>query len=117
MRIWDVSPQKLCRNHLLGEHRELHALWSILTKKKKGYAHHPETLRWEGKLQALYQRHELLVREMKCRGYNHKSPLDEKLAGGASKQTDYIHSHREQIMLLTEKQCACFRHDSSEDSS
>jgi hypothetical protein len=43
MRIWDISPKRLCRNHLLGEHRELHAVWSVLTKGKKGYARHPET--------------------------------------------------------------------------
>ena len=67
MRIWDISPKKLCRNHLLGEHRELHAIWSILTKNKKGYARHPETLRWKGKLAALYSRHKMLVEELKNR--------------------------------------------------
>ena len=36
MRIWDIAAHKLCRNHLLGEHRELHAIWSILTTGKKG---------------------------------------------------------------------------------
>ena len=48
MRIWDVSPKKLCRHHLLGEHRELHAIWSVLVNGKMGYARHPETLRWRG---------------------------------------------------------------------
>ncbi len=33
MRIWDIPPKLLCRNHLLGEHRELHAIWSILTQE------------------------------------------------------------------------------------
>jgi hypothetical protein len=33
--------EKLCRNHLLGEHQELHAIWSVLVNGKKGYAHHP----------------------------------------------------------------------------
>ena len=41
MRIWNISPKKLCRNHLLGEHRELHAIWSVLVNGKKGYARHP----------------------------------------------------------------------------
>jgi len=41
MRIWDIPPRKLCRNHLLGEHRELHAIWSILIRSKKGYLKHP----------------------------------------------------------------------------
>ena len=61
MRIWDIAPKKLCRNHLLGEHRELHAIWSVIVNGKKGYARHPETLRWMGKLKALYGRHEALV--------------------------------------------------------
>ncbi len=54
MRIWDLEPERLCRQHLLGEHRELHALWVILTQDKQGFSRHPETLRWRGKLQALY---------------------------------------------------------------
>jgi len=32
MRIWDVHVKHLRRKHLLGEHRELHDLWNILTK-------------------------------------------------------------------------------------
>ena len=42
MRIWDVPPECLCRQHLLGEHRELHAIWTILTTGKTGYTRHPE---------------------------------------------------------------------------
>ena len=109
MRIWDVSPKKLCRNHLLGEHRELHALWTILTENKKGYAHHPETLRWKGKLKALYHRHDLLVDELARRGYNHKSALDKKQATGDSKQTEYVDSCAKQVEILRQKPCACFR--------
>jgi Pyrimidine dimer DNA glycosylase len=54
VRIWDLDTTVLCDQHLLGEHRELHAIWSILTTGKRGYAHHPETLRWRGRLAALY---------------------------------------------------------------
>jgi hypothetical protein len=28
---------------LLGEHRELRAIWSVLVSGKKGYARHPKT--------------------------------------------------------------------------
>ena len=73
MRIWDIQPQKLCHSHLLGEHRELHAIWCIITNDKKGYSMHPETIRWKGKLRALYIRHQKLVKEMRKRGYEHKS--------------------------------------------
>ncbi|MBN3039140.1 MAG: pyrimidine dimer DNA glycosylase [Candidatus Omnitrophica bacterium] len=107
MRIWDIAPDKLCRNHLLGEHRELHALWVILTENKKGYARHPETLRWKGRLRALYTRHQKLVREMEKRGYKHKSPLAENLARGQSKQTRFVDSYRKQITILRNKNCGC----------
>jgi len=107
MRIWDIKPELLCRKHLLGEHAELHALWSILTKGKKGYAAHPETMRWRGKLGALFNRHEKQVKEMKRRGYKHNSPLEKKLATGKSRQTEYVDSPTEQIRLLRSKSCAC----------
>ena len=69
MRIWDVDPRVLCRQHLLGEHRELHAVWAVLTENRRGYRRHPETLRWEGRLRALARRHELLVAEMRRRRF------------------------------------------------
>lgn len=109
MRVWDVSPACLCRKHLLGEHRELHGLWNILTKHKAkgGYSRHPETLRWVGKTRALFNRHEALVAEMRRRGYNHKTPLNKALAKGAAKQTAYIDSPTKQRALLKQKPCEC----------
>ena len=107
MRIWDISPSKLCRNHLLGEHRELHAMWVVITENKKGYSLHTETLRWKGKLKAMYLRHEQLVFEMTKRGYNHKSPLDKRKATGNEKQYDYVDSIRQQITILKKKDCSC----------
>lgn len=108
MRIWDISPSLLCRQHLLGEHRELHAIWSVITKKKKGYSKHPETIRWKGKLKALYIRHQVLVREMKKRGYAHKSDLSAHLAKGNKKQDIFINTVSEQIEILKKKDCPCF---------
>jgi hypothetical protein len=107
MRIWDISLKKLCRNHLLGEHRELHAVWSVITKGKKGYSKHPETLRWRGKLRALYLRHSKLAKEMKTRGYNHHSPLPAKLAEGISMQRVFVDSYKNQLKILKQKGCAC----------
>jgi len=108
MRIWDIHPKHLCRNHLLGEHRELHAIWSILTNDKKGYKNHPETKRWENKLAALYGRHEQLVTEMAKRGYRHFSPLAKGLAEGANKQDAILVSKKEQKSILSKKACSCF---------
>ena len=107
----------LCRNHLLGEHRELHGLWSILTKGKRAYAHHPETMRWRGKLKALYDRHDLLVEEMTRRGYNHKTPLDKTEATGHSSQTDYVDSYEKQIEILRNKPCPCPRDETTSGKS
>ncbi len=75
MRIWDVQPGYLNRHSLLGEHRELHAMVSIIGNGKKGYARHPETLRWRGYGWALRQRHRMLAEEMALRGYRDKSPV------------------------------------------
>jgi len=107
MRIWDLKPARLCRKHLLGEHRELHGLWKILTEGKKGYSLHPETLRWRGKLKALYHRHRELVKEMKRRHYNHNSPLDYRKATGSAKQDVKLHTIKQQKEILKAKGCEC----------
>jgi hypothetical protein len=107
MRIWDIAPERLCRQHLLGEHRELHALWVILTKDKKGFARHPETERWRGKLKALYRRHDALVAEMARRGYRHQTPLPAAEAVGLAEQKEYKDSPAEQVRILKAKGCGC----------
>ncbi|WP_126455936.1 DUF1722 domain-containing protein [Sulfuriflexus mobilis] len=75
MRIWDINPGYLNRQSLLGEHRELHGIVSIIVNRKRGYAQHPETLRWVGYGWALRQRHALLSAEMTLRGYTDRSPV------------------------------------------
>ena len=107
MRIWDVPPGILCRQHLLGEHRELHAVWTILAEGKNGYSAHPETTRWRGKLAALYARHEALVGEMERRGYRHRSPLDPSLATGSPTQDAFVDPVPRQYQILSGKGCAC----------
>jgi len=102
MRIWDIDPGYLARQQLLGEHRELHGLFNVLTMDKKGYANHPETLRWVGCIEALKRRHELLVSEMKLRGYNHHSPLPER-QGDLVWPALYIDSPARQFELLAGK--------------
>ena len=75
MRVWDIHPGFLNRQSLLGEHREIHAIHTVLSQQKKGYSRHPETLRWRDHLGALWLRHEQVVAEMRLRGFNHFSPL------------------------------------------
>ncbi len=75
MRVWDIQPGYLNRQSLLGEHREIHALVSIIENDKRGFAHHPETLRWKQHLGTLKLRHDQTVTEMALRGYRHYSPV------------------------------------------
>jgi Pyrimidine dimer DNA glycosylase len=107
VRVWDVDVRELCDRHLLGEHRELHAIWSILTNGRTGYANHPETLRWNGRLAALYARHDEEVDELSRRGFRHASPLDRRLATGAAEQTELVDSLEEQRARLASKECGC----------
>ncbi len=112
MRVWDIHPKHLCRQHLLAEHRELHGLWNILTVHggRGGYSRHPETLRWKGKLRALFLRHEALAAEFARRGYRHRTPLDRRLATGRSGQRVLLETLAAQRRILKAKPCACLRH-------
>jgi len=105
MRIWDVNPGYLARQQLLGEHRELHGLFNVITIGKKGYAKHPETLRWVGCISALSIRHRQLTAEMQLRGYNHHSPLPD-IAGAAAWPSNFIDAPARQFELLAGKYAA-----------
>jgi hypothetical protein len=72
MRMWMVPPRLMCRQHLLGEHLEIHMFLSTIKQHKKieGYLKNnclePRSLK---------QRHDDLVNEMTTRGYKHKTPI------------------------------------------
>jgi len=70
-----VNPRIMCRQHLLGEHAEIHMFIGVISRGKsvKGYLE-------KGFLEVhnLYSRHEELVEEMKRRGYHHSSDVEEK---------------------------------------
>ncbi|MBF0101430.1 MAG: DUF1722 domain-containing protein [Desulfobacterales bacterium] len=102
MRIWDINPGYLNRQSLLGEHRELHAIVSIIVNKKKGYANHPETLRWVDYGWAINQRHRLLASEMALRGFTDKSPVFTESKKDAW-PTIYIDKPFRQFQLLETK--------------
>jgi len=102
MRIWDIHPGYLNRQSLLGEHRELHGLVSIIVNGKKGYSHHPETMRWVGYGWAIKQRHRELVCEMVLRGYADKSPVKTRSNKG-NWPSLYIDKPHIQFQLLKEK--------------
>jgi hypothetical protein len=75
MRVWDIHPGFLNGQSLLGEHREIHAIYTVLCQGKKGYSRHPETIRWRDHLASLWLRHQQVVAEMRLRGFHHFSPL------------------------------------------
>ena len=101
LRVWDVHPGYLSRTRLLGEHREIHAVWTVLVDDRKGYSNHPETNRWRGHLSYLYQRHEKTVAEMRLRGYTHASPLENP--GGRGGYPGFVHAPHEQFALLRDR--------------
>ena len=65
----------MCRQHLLGEHVEIHMFIGTVNRKKsaKGYLQ-------KGLLEVhnLFSRHNELVEEMKRRGYKHQSEVEEE---------------------------------------
>jgi hypothetical protein len=75
MRMWMVNPKIMCRNHLLGEHAEIHLfVWNIdRNRSVKGYLD-------KGLLEThnLYNRHAELAQELRRRGYQHNSELGAK---------------------------------------
>ncbi|MBA3002277.1 MAG: hypothetical protein FP813_00225 [Desulfurivibrio sp.] len=103
MRVWDIHPGFLNRQSLLGEHREIHAIHTILTLGKKGYSRHPETLRWRDHLGALWLRHEQVVVEMRVRGFNHFSPLLPPSGTEIIWPSVFIDAPSRQFELLAEK--------------
>lgn len=74
MRMWMVEPKAMCRQHLLGEHVELHMFVGSIKKdiSMQGYV-----LKNLLEAQSIKSRHKALVREMTRRGMKHKSPLPE----------------------------------------
>lgn len=72
MRMWMVDPRVMCRQHLLGEHVEIHMFVGAINKgtSMDGYL---STNMLEPS--ALARRHDELVAEMLRRGYRHQSDL------------------------------------------
>jgi len=70
--MWMVNPVLMCRQHLLGEHKELHMMVGVL---KKGYSIDGYVKKGLIDPSKIRDRHEVLVTEMERRGYNHQSPL------------------------------------------
>lgn len=102
MRMWMVNPKIMCRQHLLGEHLEIHYLLGHLNKgyQIEGFI--------TGNLlepRSIYTRHNDLVKEMENRGYNHNSELGELNELGlntVSKYRDFkVNKYKSQLELYS----------------
>lgn len=77
--MWLVDPRIMCKNHLLGEHREMHQVKGTVEKHKHG----ENILKGLADTNAIdtlliKARHDTLVKEMKRRGWTgHSTPMDE----------------------------------------
>ena len=104
MRMWIVNPAIMCRQHLLGEHQELHTFVGTLRKKSSidGYL-------IEGELdpRLLEARHEELVAEMIRRGYDHYSPIDVPDFSYLDLQEDYYINPNASLDLLLSRCANC----------
>lgn len=103
MRVWDIHPGYLSRQSLLGQHAEIHAIYSIITGGKKGYASHPETMRWKERLPSLQRHHGLTVKEMSLRAMGHHSPLPAGELANRSISKAYVDLPAEQFAILRKK--------------
>ena len=99
MRMWGINPKKLCRQHLLGEHVEMHMFAGSLKKKRSIKGHIDKG---QVEVHNLKKRHNELVKEMQKRNYKHKSLFPKiKLfkAGKVNKKQNY------KILIKRCKEC------------
>ena len=72
MRMWNINPRKMCDQHLVGEHYEIHMFFGVISKGKniKGYID-------KGLVEVhnIKSRHDILVKEMLRRNMKHHSPM------------------------------------------
>jgi len=71
--MWMIDPKNLCRQHLLGEHGEIHKHKHNFEKKHKITNRIKKN---QIEPASMKTRHDELVCEMIRRGYNHHSPYD-----------------------------------------
>jgi len=107
MRMWKADPSIMCRQHLLGEHVEMHMFAGTFRRNIsfKGYMKN-------GLIDTnmVEERHDDLVAEMIKRGYNHNSPIDSTLCEGIAnkyKYEDYEYSEADNLKELLRRCVNC----------
>lgn len=105
MRMWLVDTRIMCRNHLLGEHLELHMFLGSLKKGKKIDGFLKNNL-FEPR--SLYGRHIALEYEMIVRKYSHNSPITEydcRIIENLPLEKKYWEINREQALKDLLERC------------
>lgn len=74
MRMWMVDPRIMCRQHLMGEHIEIHMLIGSMKRAKNLDAYIRDHLIQP---RSIVKRHDEIVEEMLNRGWNHHTPVPE----------------------------------------
>lgn len=76
MRMWKLNPEYMCRQHLLGEHLEMHMFLGCfkLGKNIDGYVKNQLV-----EVHNIKTRHDSLAKEMVKRGYTHKTEMENLL--------------------------------------
>lgn len=94
----------MCRQHLLGEHLELHMFAGSLKKglSLDGYVNNNLL-----EAKSIVNRHREIVREMQRRGWHHNSPLESVNLKGASKKV--LNSRIERKAALRDLMKRCVR--------
>jgi len=100
MRMWMVDPKIMCKNHLLGEHNEIHKHRHSFVKKynlsgRKGQIE-PASMK---------ARHDELAKEMLLRGWNHNSEYSQPDTSHLPK--DFIVDVKESLKLLINRCPKC----------
>jgi hypothetical protein len=98
MRMWKVSPKKLCVKHLLGEHVEMHMFRSNVVKKRNLSGYIKKGL---VEIHNIKKRHDELAREMVLRGMKHNSPM-KKFKGKVLGKVDIAKNEKELIKRCKE---------------
>lgn len=106
MRMRMVSPRILCRQHLLGEHGELHKHRPSFVKKHSIFGRiYPEV---QIEPESMKRRHDELAAEMVRRGMKHNSPYEmPDLSYLPEEQRKAKVNRRENLSLLLSKCWDC----------
>lgn len=97
-----VDTSIMCRKHLLGEHLECHMFVGALKKGKKLQGFYDNKLL---DARSVNERHDIIVKEMLRRGYNHRTPL-QQLDVEIIDDTPYVYISEDKNIITLLDRCS-----------